>query len=130
SGPRVSATPPVFVALFIAGLGMLILVMALPKFFYPFTWTSLVLIFEPVNYWMGRPHFLQHLRQGDWRTVVPLALGGLVCGFFWEMWNYYSFPKWIYHIRARRSCEFSRCLCWAMAVTSRSRWNCTSWGTF
>jgi hypothetical protein len=74
------------------------LVMAWPKIFYPFTWTSLVLIFEPVNYWMGRPHFLQQLRDGDWRTVVSLALGGLVCGFFWEMWNYYSFPKWIYHI--------------------------------
>jgi hypothetical protein len=94
----VPATPPVFVALFIAGLGMLILVMAWPKFFYPFTWTSLVLIFEPLNYWTGRPHFLQQLRDGDWRTVVSLALGGLVCGFFWEMWNYYSFPKWIYHI--------------------------------
>jgi hypothetical protein len=98
SGPRVPATPPVFVALFIAGLGMLTLVMAWPKIFYPFTWTSLVLIFEPVNYWMGRPHFLQRLRDGDWRTVVSLALGGLACGFFWEMWNYYSFPKWIYHI--------------------------------
>jgi hypothetical protein len=98
SGPRVPATPPVLVALFIAGFGMLILVMAWPKIFYPFTWTSLILIFEPVNYWMGRPHFLQQLRDGDWRTVVSLALGGLVCGFFWEMWNYYSFPKWIYHI--------------------------------
>ena len=97
SGPRVPATPSVFVALFIAGLGMLTLVMAWPKIFYPFTWTSLVLIFEPVNYWMGRPHFLQRLRDGDWRTVVSLALGGLACGFFWEMWNYYSFPKWIYH---------------------------------
>jgi hypothetical protein len=98
SGPRVPATPRVFIALFIAGLGMLILVMAWPKIFYPFTWTSLVLIFEQVNYWTGHPHFLQQLRHGDWRTVVALALGGLVCGFFWEMWNYYSFPKWIYHI--------------------------------
>ena len=73
SGPRVPATPPVFVALFIAGLGMLILVMAWPTIFYPFTWTSLVLIFEPVNYWMGRPHFLQQLRDGDWRTVVSAS---------------------------------------------------------
>jgi len=23
--------------------------------------------------------------------------GALVCGFFWEMWNYYSYPEWIYH---------------------------------
>jgi hypothetical protein len=24
-------------------------------------------------------------------------LGAVICGFFWEMWNYYSYPKWIYH---------------------------------
>jgi hypothetical protein len=24
-------------------------------------------------------------------------LGALICGFFWELWNYYSYPKWIYH---------------------------------
>ncbi|MBV8317398.1 MAG: hypothetical protein JOZ53_20860 [Planctomycetaceae bacterium] len=22
----------------------------------------------------------------------------LACGFFWEMWNYYSYPKWVYHV--------------------------------
>src|SRR5260370_24875601 len=49
SGPRVPATPPVFVTLFVVGLAMLISVMAWPKIFYPFTWTSLVLIFEPVH---------------------------------------------------------------------------------
>ncbi|PYK68476.1 MAG: hypothetical protein DME45_07210 [Verrucomicrobia bacterium] len=97
SGPRVPATPRVFVVLFVAGVAMLVLLLACPKFFYPFTWTSLVLIFEPINHWIGRPHFLQKLRDGDWRIVLSLALGALICGFFWEMWNYYSFPKWVYH---------------------------------
>ena len=45
-----------------------------------------------------RPHFLEELRHGDWRTVISLSLGALVCGLFWEMWNYYSFPKWVYHV--------------------------------
>ena len=98
SGPRVPARPRVFVVLFLAGLGMLILLLAWPKLFYPFTWISLVLTFEPINHWTGRPHFLQKLRDGDWCIVISLALGALICGFFWEMWNYYSFPKWIYHI--------------------------------
>jgi len=70
----------------------------LPTIFYPFAWTSLVLILEPINYWTGRPYFLRELREGDWRTVMSLALGALVCGLFWEMWNYYAFPKWTYHI--------------------------------
>jgi hypothetical protein len=97
SWPRVPASPAVFLALFVAGLAMLISTLAWPRIFYPFTWTSLVFILEPINHWTGRPHFLQKLREGDWRTVVSLALGVLICGFFWELWNYYSFPKWIYH---------------------------------
>jgi len=28
---------------------------------------------------------------------VSLSVGALICRFFWEMWNYYSWPKWIYH---------------------------------
>jgi len=24
-------------------------------------------------------------------------VGAVICGFFWEMWNYFSYPKWIYH---------------------------------
>ena len=98
SWPRWPATPAVFVGFFVTGLAMLVAMLVWPKVFYPFVWISLVLLFEPINHWMGRPHFLQKLRNGDWRTMVSLAIGALVCGFFWEMWNYYSFPKWIYHI--------------------------------
>ena len=98
SGAGVPATPRVFVVLFVVGLSMLISLLAWPKLFYLFTWISLVLICEPINHWTGRPHFLQQLRDGDWRIVVSLALGALICGFFWELWNYNSFPKWIYHI--------------------------------
>jgi hypothetical protein len=29
---------------------------------------------------------------------MALWLGGLLCGFFWEMWNLHSYPKWIYHV--------------------------------
>jgi hypothetical protein len=98
SGPRIRSTSATFVALFVVGLAMLLAMLIWPRVFYPFVWTSLVFIFEPINYWIGRPYFLKQLRHGDWRTVVALSLGALVCGLFWEMWNYYSFPKWIYHI--------------------------------
>jgi hypothetical protein len=100
SGPRVSATRGIFVGLFVLGLMMLAAMLIWPKVFYPFAWTSLVFILEPINYWTGRPYFLTELRTGDWRTVISLSLGALVCGLFWELWNYYSFPKWIYHVPA------------------------------
>jgi hypothetical protein len=98
SGPRVPTTRRLFVGLFLVGVAMLSALLVWPKVFYPFTWISLVLIVEPINYWTGRRYFLKELRVGDWRTVISLALGALMCGLFWEMWNYYSFPKWIYHI--------------------------------
>ena len=98
SGPRIPAARAVFVTLFVIGLAMLSAMLLWPRVFYPLVWTSLVFIFEPINYWTGRPYFLKKLREGDWRTVMSLALGAVVCGLFWEMWNYCSFPKWIYHI--------------------------------
>ena len=124
SGPRVPATPPVFVALFIAGLGMLIIGDGLAENFYPFTWTSLVLIFEPVNYWMGRPHFLQRLRErrlahgglaGTRRTGMRFLLGNVELLLVPEMD--------LSHPGRGVPAEFSRCLCRATAATSRSRWN-------
>jgi hypothetical protein len=97
AGPRLPATLRLFVRLFVAGLAMLISLLIWPRIFYPFTWISLVLILEPINRWTGRPNFFETLSEGDWRLVFSLALGALLCGFFWEMWNYYSFPKWVYH---------------------------------
>lgn len=97
AGHRLRPTPGVNVGMFLVGTAMLALVLVWPKVFYPFVWTSLVFILEPLNCWLGRRHFLEDLRQGDWRLVASLALGAVICGFFWEMWNYYSYPKWIYH---------------------------------
>ena len=80
SGPLIPATCTVFTGLFIIGLTMLTTMLVWPEIFYPFAWTSLVFILEPINYWMGRPHFLEDLRHGDWRTVISLSLGAVVCG--------------------------------------------------
>jgi hypothetical protein len=38
------------------------------------------------------------LRDGDWSPVLLLALSALVCGFFWEMWNFHSSPRWAYAV--------------------------------
>jgi hypothetical protein len=96
-GVRIPDSPRVNAPMLLIGLVLLALTLAWPKFFYPFVWISLVLIFEPVNRWLGRRHFLEWLQHGDWRPVISLSLGALICGFFWEMWNYWSWPQWIYH---------------------------------
>ncbi|MDD5367736.1 MAG: hypothetical protein PHQ40_01515 [Anaerolineaceae bacterium] len=83
---------------FAAGWGMLALLLAWPGIFFPLAWLSIFFILEPVNIWLGNPSLTRWTRHGDWRPVISLFAGALLTGFFWEMWNYYSFPKWIYTI--------------------------------
>jgi hypothetical protein len=81
---------------FLLGLVFLGLMLWQPDRFFPLVWLSLIFLLEPVNIWLGNRSLTHWTAQGDWRPVVSLFLGALACGFFWEMWNYYSHPKWIY----------------------------------
>lgn len=96
-GGRLADNSRVNRTMFFSGLISLALTLLWPKYFYPFVWISLVLILEPLNRRLGRPHLLEWLKEGDWRPVISLSLGALICGFFWEMWNEWSWPQWIYH---------------------------------
>lgn len=80
------------------GLVMLALLLALPRYFFPFVWISVYFLTEPLNVWLGSRSLAEDTNQGDWRAVMSLFAGVLMTGFFWEMWNFYAFPKWIYHV--------------------------------
>jgi len=43
-------------------------------------------------------HLFSSVFEGRWDQLVAPALAGLMCGFFWEMWNYFSYAKWKYNI--------------------------------
>jgi hypothetical protein len=98
SGPAVSPTPAFLRGMFTAGCAMLLCLLLWPGLFFPLVWTSVYCIFEPINVRLGNPSLLNKLTQGDWRQVIALGAGCLVCGLFWEMWNFYSYPKWVYRI--------------------------------
>ncbi len=69
-----------------------------PHYAYAGTWICLLLVLDPINYLRGYPSIIVWLQRGDWRLVVALGAGALVCGWFWEMWNYWAFPKWQYSV--------------------------------
>ena len=73
-------------------------VVLFPAFAFPLTWIWLVLLADPLNYLRGRPSLLAQIARGDWRMVIALALAGTICGFFWEMWNFFAMPKWFYTV--------------------------------
>jgi hypothetical protein len=41
---------------------------------------------------------LAPLARGDWRPLLQPAAAALVCGFFWELWNWGSLAQWHYAI--------------------------------
>lgn len=96
SGPRLPSPHQAAAGCFILGITSALLIVLWPNVFYPLTWGMLVALVEPVNVWLGRPSLLRELAHGEWRPAVSLALGTLACGFFWELWNVFSYPRWTY----------------------------------
>ena len=97
-GPRLKPDWRTTIAFFVAGCAGFGLLLAWPQVFFPFTWLSIFFILEPINVWLGNRSLSESTRRGDWRPVCALWLGVLLTAFFWEMWNYFSYPKWIYVI--------------------------------
>ena len=78
---------------FLAGWIMLALMIAWPKYFFPFEWVSVYFILEPLNVWLGNRNLAAFTAKGDWRPVFSLWVGVLMTGFFWEMWNYFRLAQ-------------------------------------
>ena len=83
---------------FVSGWVMLALLWIYPKIFFPFIWLSIYFILEPINVWLGSRSLADWTKTGDWRPVISLWLGVLLTAVFWEMWNYFAYPKWIYNV--------------------------------
>jgi hypothetical protein len=69
-----------------------------PNLLYPFLWLSPLIIVIGLQRIWGEKTLLEDIRNGNWSPVVLPGLAGLICGFFWELWNYYSLAHWKYSI--------------------------------
>ncbi|MCG6892328.1 MAG: hypothetical protein LJE65_01880 [Desulfobacteraceae bacterium] len=69
-----------------------------PDLLFPLLWVSPLLIVVSVQALFRQRHVFSDLARGDWRVVVSSAVAALVCGLFWEMWNYHSLARWQYSV--------------------------------
>ena len=97
-GPVIGTNRNTTLTFFLLSWLMLALMLIWPRIFFLFIWLSLYFILEPINISLGNRSLADWTRKGDWRPVISLWLGVLLTAFFWEPWNYYSYPKWIYHV--------------------------------
>jgi hypothetical protein len=98
SGRRFHISAVAMIGLHLSGWLMLAGMLIWPDYLFPLCWISVLFIIEPVARRAGAVSVTSLLERGDWRGIVSLALAGLVCGWFWEMWNYLAMPKWVYSV--------------------------------
>jgi hypothetical protein len=84
-------------ALAIGGIS-LVLAIAAPRYFFPLAWVFAVLLCDGINYLCGYSSFMHDLQEGHLENLVSAILSGLLCGFLWESWNYWSLSKWVYSV--------------------------------
>lgn len=83
---------------FAAGILCLVLPIIYPRYAFGLIWGCLFLLLDPVNFWMGRSSLLHQALRGHFRTAVAFGTAALICGFFWESWNYWATEKWVYSV--------------------------------
>jgi len=69
-----------------------------PEELFSLLWLAPLLILISLKTLAGLPTLFTSLVNGDWRPAVSAAAAALLCGFLWEMWNFYSLAKWMYGI--------------------------------
>ncbi len=99
AGPRLPAPGPALNRVLVAaGWIGLILMARWPNPLFFLTWLAPLAVLAGILPLARQRSPLDALARGDARELVALAVAALVCGFFWEMWNSGSFPKWHYTV--------------------------------
>jgi hypothetical protein len=69
-----------------------------PNVLFPMLWLSPLILISALQTLTGASTIFTPLRNGSWQRIVRLAVAGLICGFFWEMWNSHSAAGWVYAV--------------------------------
>ncbi len=86
------------IAIAMLGLVMFLASVIFPDVAFPLVWIGLFLLVDAINALIGGKSLIDQFAAGRWDTVIVLFLAGITCGFFWEMWNFWSMPKWVYDV--------------------------------
>ena len=84
-------------ALFLSCAGLVTVGIA-PDVAFPLVWVAPPTLLISLAALRGEPHTLSGIASGDWRAAASSVLAALLCGFFWEMWNFGNSAKWVYAI--------------------------------
>ncbi|MDI6640879.1 MAG: hypothetical protein QME68_01020 [Elusimicrobiota bacterium] len=87
-----TVNPTVLNKFFLLGIISVILLLTLPKIFFPLLWLCFIFILEPLNFYL----FKKTIVLEEIHKIPSLLLSGFVCGGLWELWNFFSGAHWVY----------------------------------
>lgn len=76
----------------LAGIGLW------PDELFAMLWLAPLLVLAGLQKLLVGESLFDPLARGDWRPVLLPALAALVCGFFWELWNWGGAAQWHYSV--------------------------------
>jgi hypothetical protein len=86
---------PIF---YLIGIIFLFLPLFFPRYCFPLIWLGVFFLLDPINYLHGSPSLMRDWEKGHFRRLLLLLTAGLICGFFWEFWNFWATSKWVYRV--------------------------------
>jgi hypothetical protein len=66
------------------------------QYMFAFVWVGFVLLLDPLNYAWGGRSLLREWENGSTAIFWSYMAAGIVCGVFWEFWNYWATARWLY----------------------------------
>jgi hypothetical protein len=71
-----------------------------PDRLFPLVWVAPLLLITAIQMLAGEETIFSRLKKGDGTSLWLAAVAALVCGLWWETWNYKSLAHWEYAIPA------------------------------
>jgi hypothetical protein len=95
---RFATARPLYMFLLLAVSASFLFMGWCPEILYPILWIGPFLGWIALSRAIGIPLEFGGISKGNWSYLLGWAFAALICGFFWEMWNYHSLSKWTYQI--------------------------------
>ena len=78
------------------GTACLVLPLVWPRYYFPLVWGAAFFLLDPFVKLLGGRSLIQAWLEGERREHLCLLAAGLLCGLWWESWNYFATAKWVY----------------------------------
>ncbi len=78
------------------GTALLIGPLIFPGYAFPLVWGAFFFLLDPFCDLWGGDSLINRFAQGERREHLCLLIAGLICGLWWEAWNWFAVSKWVY----------------------------------